>query len=154
MLRGVRFQIPNEYGVYLWRILQPLDISNYMWLTSGESYFVIDGELDNEELFYDDAIVEGTDFANRLETNQHYTIFVELQAFPFGKTVDQVETYEEFVDSDCELVLLLADSSCVEIYCKDRNVIEKLYSNALQDHFEEVQLITEENNTRTRLTVW
>ncbi|MCI3986008.1 DUF2691 family protein [Bacillus vallismortis] len=99
-------------------MLQPLDISNYMWLTSGESYFVIDEELDNEELFNDYAIVEGTDFANRLETN--------LQAFPFGKTVDQVETYEEFVDSDCELVLLLADSSYVEIYCKDRNAIEKL----------------------------
>ncbi len=84
MLRGVHFQIPNEYGVYLWRMLQHFDISNYMWLTSGESYFVIDGELDNEELFNDYAIVEGTDFANRLETNQYYTIFVELQAFPFA----------------------------------------------------------------------
>ncbi|MCY8534360.1 DUF2691 family protein [Bacillus vallismortis] len=70
----------------------------------------MDEELDNEELFNDYAIVEGTDFANRLETN--------LQAFPFGKTVDQVETYEEFVDSDCELVLLLADSSLLKYIAK------------------------------------
>lgn len=30
MKRGVSFQIPNEYGNYLWRILQPLDIANYI----------------------------------------------------------------------------------------------------------------------------
>ncbi|MCY8655693.1 DUF2691 family protein [Bacillus spizizenii] len=153
MKRGVSFQIPNEYGNYLWRILQPLEIANYMWQTSGESYVVVDGELDNEELFNDYAIVEGTDFANRLKTNQYYTIFVELQAFPFGKTVNQVRTYEEFIDSDCELVLLIADNSYVSIYCKNKNAIEQLYFNALKNDFEEVQFITDENDTRTGLTV-
>ncbi|MGG1243126.1 DUF2691 family protein [Bacillus cabrialesii] len=154
MKRGVSFQIPNEYGHFLWRILQPLEIADYNWQTSGESYFVVDGELDDEELFHDYAIVEGTDLANRLKTNQYYTIFVELQAFPFGKTVNQVKTYEEFVDSGCELVLLIADNSYVSIYCKNKNTIEKLYLNALKNDFEEVQFITDENDTRTGLTVW
>lgn len=120
--------------------------------TSGESYFVVDGELD-DELFHDYAIVEGTDLAIRLNTNQYYTIFVELQAFPFGKTVNQVKTYEEFVDSGCEFVLLIADNSYVSIYCKNKNTIEKLYFNALKNDFEEVQFITDENDTRTSLTV-
>lgn len=31
MKRGVHFQIPNEYVNDLWRILQPLEIANYMW---------------------------------------------------------------------------------------------------------------------------
>lgn len=44
MNRGVSFQIPNEYGNFLWRILQPVEIANYRWQTSGESYFVVEGE--------------------------------------------------------------------------------------------------------------
>ncbi|AUS13963.1 hypothetical protein C0W65_19195 [Bacillus subtilis] len=153
MKRGVSFQIPNEYGNFLWRILQPVDIAHYKWQTSGESYFVVDGELDNEELFHDFAIVEGADFAQLLKTNQYYTIFVELKAFPHRKTVNQVNTYEEFADSDCEFVLLIADNSYVSIYCKNKNTIEKLYFNALHNDFEDVQFITDENDTRTGLTV-
>lgn len=126
MKRGVSFQIPNEYGNFLWRILQPVDIAHYKWQTSGESYFVVDGELDNEELFHGFAIVEGADFAQQLKTNQYYTIFVELKAFPHGKTVNQVNTYEEFADSDCKFVLLIADNSYVSIYCKNKNTIEKI----------------------------
>ncbi|MEC1444281.1 DUF2691 family protein [Bacillus subtilis] len=153
MKRGVSFQIPNEYGNFLWRILLPVEIANYRWQTSGESYFVVDGELDDEELFHDFAIVDGADFAKQLKTNQYYTIFVELKAFPYGKMVNQVNTYEEFADSDCELVLLIADNSYVSIYCKNKNIIEKLYFNALQNDFEDVQFITDENDTRTSLTV-
>ncbi|AFQ57698.1 hypothetical protein BHY07_09685 [Bacillus subtilis subsp. subtilis] len=153
MNRGVSFQIPNEYGNFLWRILQPVEIANYRWQTSGESYFVVEGELDDEELFHDYEIVEGAVFEQQLKTNQYYTIFVELKAFPYGKMVNQVNTYEEFADSDCELVLLIADNSYVSIYCKNKNIIEKLYFNALQHDFEDVQFITDENDTRTSLTV-
>ncbi|UVB77266.1 DUF2691 family protein [Bacillus subtilis] len=153
MNRGVSFQIPNEYGNFLWRILQPVEIANYRWQTSGESYFVVEGELDDEELFHDYEIVEGAVFEQQLKTNQYYTIFVELKAFPYGKMVNQVNTYEEFADSDCELVLLIADNSYVSIYCKNKKFIEKLYFNALQNDFEDVQFITDENDTRTSLTV-
>lgn len=153
MNRGVSFQIPNEYGNFLWRILQLVEIANYRWQTSGESYFVVEGELDDEELFHDYEIVEGAVFEQQLKTNQYYTIFVELKAFPYGKMVNQVNTYEEFADSDCELVLLIADNSYVSIYCKNKNIIEKLYFNALQHDFEDVQFITDENDTRTSLTV-
>ncbi|MCY7904707.1 DUF2691 family protein [Bacillus inaquosorum] len=41
--RGVSFQIPNEYGNVLWRILQPFEITHYMWKMRGETYFVTDG---------------------------------------------------------------------------------------------------------------
>lgn len=124
-----------------------------MWKMRGETYFVTGGELDDQEFFKDNSVVEGAVFANHLKTNQYYTIFVELQAYPFGQAVDLVQTYEEFVDSDCELVLLLADSSYVSIYCKDRNVIEKLFINALKNDFEEVQLITDDNDTSQALRI-
>ncbi|MCY7931839.1 DUF2691 family protein [Bacillus inaquosorum] len=119
----------------------------------GRNLFCNRWELDDQEFFKDNSVVEGAVFANHLKTNQYYTIFVELQAYPFGQAVDLVQTYEEFVDSDCELVLLLADSSYVSIYCKDRNVIEKLFINALKNDSEEVQLITDDNDTRTGLTI-
>ncbi|MCY7984334.1 DUF2691 family protein [Bacillus inaquosorum] len=119
----------------------------------GRNLFCNRWELNDQEFFKDNSVVEGAVFANHLKTNQYYTIFVELQAYPFGQAVDLVQTYEEFVDSDCELVLLLADSSYVSIYCKDRNVIEKLFINALKNDFEEVQLITDDNDTSQALRI-
>lgn len=58
MKRGVSFQIPNEYGNVLWRILQPFEITHYMWKMRGETYFVTDG-LDDQEFFKDNSVVEG-----------------------------------------------------------------------------------------------
>ncbi|MDL9996022.1 DUF2691 family protein [Bacillus stercoris] len=127
-------------------------MAHYKWQTSGESYFVVDGELDNEELFHDFAIVEGADFAQLLKTNQYYTIFVELKAFPHGKTVNQVIHMKSLL-TVIAFVLLIADNSYVSIYCKNKNTIEKLYFNALHNDFEDVQFITDENDTRTGLTV-
>ncbi|MCY7859479.1 DUF2691 family protein [Bacillus sonorensis] len=154
MRRGVSFQIPNEYGNYLWKILKPFNVGNYLWKMGGESYFVIDGELDYEQFLLDNSVIEGADLASRLRNNQYYAIFVELRAYPLGKVVNQINTYEEFMNSECELVLLLVDSSYVSIYCKDTNVVEKLYLNALKNEFEDVKFITDENDVRTSLTVW
>lgn len=64
MNRGVSFQIPNEYGNFLWRILQPVEIANYRWQTSGESYFVVEGELVDEELFMTTQLLKGQFLSN------------------------------------------------------------------------------------------
>lgn len=92
--------------------------------------------------------MEGADLKNLLENNVYYIIFADLQAYPKGK-VSAIETYEEFVDSECELVLFVVDSYYTVIYCKDKAKLELLYKNAEDFGFKDTQFITDKNDTRT-----
>lgn len=103
-------------------VLKPIDISTFSWrVTPVESYLVVNDELDiDKDLFEtDNEIMEGADLKNLLENNVYYIIFADLQAYPKGK-VSEIETYEEFVESECELVLFVVDSCYTVIYCKDK----------------------------------
>ncbi|WP_407944606.1 DUF2691 family protein [Paenibacillus swuensis] len=52
------------------------------------------------------------------------------------------------------MVLLVVDSSYVTVYCKDNKILDDLYLNAIDKGFENVEYITDENDFRTRLSVW
>lgn len=45
-MRGISFEIPNEYGKWLSDILKPIDFMNYNWLVGGgEEYKSQDNDL-------------------------------------------------------------------------------------------------------------
>lgn len=77
----------------------------------------------------------------------------ELKAFPSGM-VTEISTYEEYLDSSCKLVLLIADCSYVTLYCKDPDMLEALFQQAVQCGFHRVDYVTDENDARTGLSVW
>ncbi|RLQ90855.1 DUF2691 family protein [Planomicrobium sp. Y74] len=154
MRRGISFEIPNKYGRWLEEMLKPINIAAFDWqIGSSESYTVIDDRLE-EELFSNKGnVIEGTELKNRVEANQYYIISVDLQAFP-KNTVNRVETFEEFIESDCQLVLLVVDCIYVTIYCKNQETIESLNKNAITCGFGDIEYITNENDARTKLSVW
>lgn len=121
MKRGITVDIPNEYDNLLWKVLKPIDISSYdWWVGSEESCLVARGGLD-EALFPEEpSIVEGSDLKTLFKDNIYYVIFADLKAYSKGEEVVDIETYEEFKESKCELVLLVADCTYVTIYAKDQ----------------------------------
>ncbi|RFU67179.1 DUF2691 family protein [Bacillus sp. V59.32b] len=154
MKRGISFEIPNEYGTFLGDVLKPINTTEYSWrIGSGESYIVVDDKLDEELFSADKKVMEDKELKNLLENNRYYIIFADLQAYPKGN-ISKIETYEDFTESQCELVLLVVDSTHSTIYCKDNEKLKLFYKNAQDYGFEEVQYITDENDTRTRLSVW
>ncbi|PFO77448.1 DUF2691 family protein [Bacillus cereus] len=153
MKRGLSFQLPNtnNYDSCLGDVLKPIDISTFDWRVSPvESYLVVNDELDlDKDLFEtDNELMEDANLKKLLENNIYYIIFADLQAYPKGK-VSEIKTYEEFVKSECELVLFVVDSCYTVIYCKDKEKLELLYKNAKDFGFENIQFITDENDTRT-----
>lgn len=65
-----------------------------------------------------------------------------------------IATYEDFLISQCEIVLLIVDSSYVTIYVKDQYVTERLYRKAVQNGYENIAYITDHNDPRTALTLF
>ncbi|MED2041537.1 DUF2691 family protein [Bacillus wiedmannii] len=153
MKRGTTVDIPNEYDNLLWKVLKPIDISSYdWWVGSEESYLIARGGLD-EALFPEEpSIVEGSDLKILFKDNIYYVIFADLKTYSKGEEVVDIETYEEFKESKCELVLLVADCTYVTIYAKDQKQIELMYENARNQGYY-VEYVTDENDGRTRLSV-
>ena len=132
MKRGLTFEIPNKYGSLLGEVLKPIDITTLIWcIGGGESYKVVNNQLDEDLFSFDKEIIEGAEVKNLLENNKYYIIFTDLKAYPKGKEFLHIETYEDFMVSNCELVLLVVDCSYTTIYCKNQEVIEFLYNNAI-----------------------
>ncbi|GGO01028.1 DUF2691 family protein [Saccharibacillus kuerlensis] len=154
MIRGVSLKIPNQHGRFLRDLLKPFGVSEYDWWVGGEeSYLIVDGEF--EPLFPGLVeCMEGDSLKRRIEGNEYYLIFQDLKAFPKGTKPIEITTYSEFMNSDCELTLLVIDSSYIAIYCKDTDMTRKIYDNAKELDYTKVAYITEENDFRTRLTVW
>lgn len=152
--RGMTFTIPNEYGVFLGEVLKPIDITKFSWrIDTEDSNILVDGQKD-EELFPEGKTeMDGIELKHLIENKTYYMIFADLQAYPKG-TLSHIKTYEEFIESQCELVLLVTDCSYVTIYCKNKGTLEWLYKNAVECGFEDVTYITDENDARTRLSVW
>ncbi|WFR61687.1 DUF2691 family protein [Paenibacillus amylolyticus] len=155
MIRGIRFEIPNAYGRFLGEILRPMGVSNYDWFIGGEeSYFIEDDTL-GDELFPDMIIgMNGEELQQIIDNNEYYLIFANLKAFPKAVKITDVITYEDYMLSDCQVVLLVIDSIYVTVYCKDLQKVEELYNHISRQGFEFLEYLTDENDTRTKLSVW
>ena len=69
----------------------------------------------------------GKELHKEISNDDYYLIFVDLKAFSRTSYVREIATYQEFVESDCQFVLLIVDSSFVTIYAKDQITIKQIY---------------------------
>ncbi|MDT3497539.1 DUF2691 family protein [Bacillus toyonensis] len=154
MKRGIFVDIPNEYTNLLWKVLKLIDITVFDWrVENEESYLVVRDGLGSELFSEDKKIMNGLEFKKIIKDNIYYLIFADLKAYPKGEVLGEIETYEEFKESKCEVVVLVADGDYIQIYAKDQEAIELMYENALNQGLY-VEYVTDENDGRTRLSVW
>lgn len=89
MKRGISFEIPNKYGSLLGDVLKPIDVTAFSWrIGNGESYIIVNNELDKELFPGDKEVIEGVELRNLLEDNKYYVIFADLQAYPKNEFSD------------------------------------------------------------------
>ena len=150
-MRGVSFEIPNEYGKQLFDILKEVDVSRWEWqIGDGEAYIIENDPL-GKELFGTITNLTGKELMKLISINEYYLIFADLKAYMNVESELKVESYEEFLKSDCQFVLLLVDSSYVTIYSKSKSTIQSLYDQAVAAKYKEIEYITDDNDERTTL---
>lgn len=151
--RGLTFKIPNEYGALIADIVEPVKCDNYNWhIDNDEIHLVIEDALTDNWLF-NETVVKGKDFSRAITSNIYYTIFAELKAFPKNQPITIVSGYKDFINSDCQVIVLIYDCIYVDVYCKNETVIEKLFSNAENKGYKDIEYI-DDNDPRTRMAVF
>ncbi|OSY14352.1 hypothetical protein BTJ48_04786 [Bacillus mycoides] len=154
MKRGISVDIPNENDNLLWKVLKPIDITSFDWrVEKEESYFILPDGLGTELFSEDNKVMSGLELKKLIKDNIYYLIFADLKAYPKGEEVVDIETYEEFKESKCKVVVLVADGDYIQVYAKNQEEIEMMYENAIDQGFY-VEYVTDENDGRTRMSVW
>ena len=145
MIKGISFIITQGRERMLWDILNNIDVVKYNWrnITSQQEAWIKKGE----EEFLPNAFYEGG-LLKQCIMQEHYIIFLKLEAY-LGEIGDaDISTYEEFLKSDCQILLLIYDCEFVEIYAKEQNVVEALYETARYNDFKDIGYITDETDKR------
>ncbi|WP_010097253.1 DUF2691 family protein [Ornithinibacillus scapharcae] len=153
MVRGISFEIPNTYGTFLHDILHDLPLKEYIWkIDPVESYVIEQGQLGTP--LFQTTKLAGDELYDLVLQGDQYLIFVDLKAFPNEDTMIDITTFEEFLLSECQFVLLVVDSSFVRIYAKELDIINHLYRKTMDSGYKNIAIITEDNDKSTSLTAF
>ena len=145
---GLSFENKSDINI-LKEILKNVDLSSYQF------YFT-------EEELYDRNHMDLTTFGlqeykrniEEFLNENYYIIFLVMQIYKKveEKNRQEINTYLDFQNSNCSLILLISDSSDIEIYFKDNELKNQIINNLkrLNIEYEETTL---ENDTRTKMHV-
>lgn len=109
--------------------------------------------------FYDEIKIPEKIFWKDLKIFCEQTEFrvIFLEAFIYKKDVSIKGlpcNYNEYILNPCVGVIFITDSAFVEIYCKDNVVNKKIKDNIATTSYCNQRYITDENDGRTKFSVW
>lgn len=149
LIRGISFEIPNEPGISLYDILSNIDIVNLNWYIEQNQTEVHTRKV--EESFFTESSYSGDTFLSLIR-NEHYLVFLKLYGLQDG-AFEEIHYYEDFKKSNCSLLILINDCSFVEIYASNPEDVQKLRSAAEKNKYQDIHLITDNNDKRIKLDI-
>jgi len=159
MIRGISFKILDQWDKNLENILAGIEIEKYDW----KVYFHL-AYFKNEKVLYErytsldrpiieDREYEGDTFRKLVNNIDYLLVALDMKVYYPGSEGKDVETYEEYLESDCQMAVLCCDWYYYEIYAKDREITDRIKKNCEANGYENIQYITDENDGRTRMRV-
>lgn len=134
---GIKFLIKNEYDIILNKIFHGIDCSNFRWKIEDEEVL---GE--HVEFFFDKTDYSNNEFQNMIQ-KKHYPIFLNLQMYYKNSDVNEINNYDQFLISSCQLIIFIVDNVFVEIYAKNQTILERILKNAVDFDFSNIEYINE-----------
>ena len=153
-MQGLTFKLKNECGKKQADILVDIVEPSWYWsIGPGESYKREKDGL-GPAFFPPNNIMDGQSFLNLISTEEYYLIFADLKAFPNRESVVEVNNYEDFLKSSCQLALLVIDSDYVSIILKEQQMVRKFFERAEAAGYTNIKHLTDENKADSLFTVW
>lgn len=117
---GIEF-ILNDNKFNLYQFFDDVDLAQYnIYITQDE---VIHGNL-NFEIKENNMILKSEVMNYELNI-----IFLNLQAYSKNCKKTYIKSYNDYKNSNCEFLLLISDGWCIEFYCKNNFLLQKIIKN-------------------------
>lgn len=140
MLRGVSFE--ESCAEKLFPKLDALmNGSTYEW-------YIDDVEL-NSYVFHEGRY-SSSGFRGALSELTNLS-FARIRRYPLGAEIEPVDQYSDFVESDCDVLILFFDGGFYEIYLKDEVLIHRLFQLCTDNGSEEIKYIDDASDGRSRM---
>ena len=123
------------------KIFHGIDCSNFRWKIEDEEVL---GE--HVEFFFDKTDYSNNEFQNMIQ-KKHYPIFLNLQMYYKNSDVNEINNYDQFLISSCQLIIFIVDNVFVEIYAKNQTILERILKNAVDFDFSNIEYINESLDT-------
>lgn len=132
---GISFEMPNKYDVFLLKILKNVDFKDGIWK-------VVYDEVLNERgtNFFNKEIYLNAEFKELIKTT-HYPIFLTLQLYNRSDRFSEIESYDDYFNSACKLLLIVVDNTFINVYSKDKAILKQIKSNAKENNFSNIKPI-------------
>lgn len=135
--RGIIFV--GDIPVFFSSLSELMDVSVYDWY------------VDDIELNYFDfrsGKFSGAEFNNALNDFSRLS-FVRLRRYPIDSVIKQIDTYDDFLESECDFLVLLYDGGLFEIYSKEENLIYKICEWCSVKCFDHIKYVDNDNDQRS-----
>lgn len=135
---GISFKIKNEYDNIFYQIFKSINFENYRWdIVQDEIYDSVGKN------YFDQASYSNEEFKKLVEYGTYYPVFANIQIYRIQDEIEDIQTYEDFISSKCQLALFIVDNEFVDIYVKNETWLNIIYQNAIDNNFEDIQYIEE-----------
>lgn len=146
---SIKFEIPNNYDIILYKIFEDLDLSNSIIKICDEE--VIN---ENNDDFFEKTLYSFSEFQKKILETKCYPIFLNLQVYDLKYDSIDIENYDDFLKSNCQLILFITDNTFVEIYSKNIKALESIKKNAIKNNFSNLQCIYNIDDVRKKFTAY
>lgn len=147
-VRGISFEIPNEYGNFLEKILLGFPIENYSWLLVKDEILLKNVTFKE----FDNDIVPGNIFKKFITNEPYYIISLNVQCFESEHLAKKINNYEEFINSNCLLIVIIEDCKYVDIYVNSVTLLQLLINNVKSQKFLTFNYINNKNDIHKTLS--
>lgn len=146
---GIEFKLKTSYEKILYDILKNINFNDYQW------------EIVQEEIYYESnperhlpSQLSGRELKKEISDNGDYLVyFLNLQVYLNSSKTSHIETYDDFLNSDCELILLFSDNEFIEVYTKRTGELDGIVGTNVVTKGVSYELKTRENDGRTIMMV-
>jgi hypothetical protein len=128
-------------------------LTKYIWEINEEDIIYTENNR-HIKSFFGSNVINGEEFLKCISRESYYMIFADIKAYYVGDNRININTYGDYLESNCQMILLCADSTFIDFYSKDTAILREVHKNCIDNNFEQVLIITEENNSRVRMVVW
>ncbi len=136
---GIKFEIDNDYNSFLSKILLGINTKSYKWyMPLGE---VIDQD---ENLFFSKSFYKDNYFRKKIR-ERYYIIHLISHGF-MDANVTEINNYNDYINSSCNIVISIIDSTIVNIYSKDAKLLKRIERNAKENKFTNIKYIYKDND--------